>query len=155
MCVDASGKHVVLDSIMDQYAADIRHDALPDLEWHAIDNVSTFLRAPSEVMESPAADHKSTLDLVPMSVSLLLKHYNDNEQQLQEIDGKLTAIGMKAKLKKYKSKLVQEPTIIATYLNPQIPKLTDPAELKLVVDLVRNSLQRRYSTEVSSRQSIE
>ncbi len=140
---------------MDQYAADIRHDALPDLEWHAIDNVSTFLRAPSEVMESPAADHKPTLDLVPMSVSLFLKHYNDNEQQLQEIDGKLTAIGMKAKLKKYKSKLVQEPTIIATYLNPQIPKLTDPAELKLVVDLVRNSLQRRYSTEVSSRQSIE
>jgi hypothetical protein len=28
-------------------------------------------------------------------------------------------------------------------------------ELKLVVDLVRNSLQRRYSAEVSSRQSIE
>jgi hypothetical protein len=62
---------------------------------------------------------------------------------------------MKAKLEKYKSKLVQEPMIIATYLNLQIPKPTDLAKLKLVVDLVRNSLQRRYLAEVSSRQSIE
>ncbi len=58
---------------------------------------------------------------------------------------------MKAKLEKYKNKLVQEPAIIATYLNPQIPKSTDPAELKLVIDLVRNSLQRRYSADVSFR----
>jgi hypothetical protein len=45
MCVDTSGKRIVLDSIMDQYAADIGHGALPELEWHAIDSVSTFLRA--------------------------------------------------------------------------------------------------------------
>ncbi|CAN5966928.1 unnamed protein product [Sphagnum jensenii] len=89
------------------------------------------------------------------TVSLLLKHCDDNEQKLSEIDGKLTAVGMKAKLEKYKSKLVQEPTIIVAYLNPQIPKPTDPTELKLVVDFVRNSLQRRYSAEVSSRHSIE
>jgi len=57
-------------------------------------------------MESLAVDHKSMFDLVSMSVSLLLKHYNDSEQQLQEIDGKLTVVGMKVKLKKYKSKLV-------------------------------------------------
>jgi len=57
-------------------------------------------------MESLAVDHKSTFDLVPMSVSLLLKHYNDSEQQLQEIDGKLMVVEMKVKLKKYKSKLV-------------------------------------------------
>ncbi|CAK9220537.1 unnamed protein product [Sphagnum troendelagicum] len=62
---------------------------------------------------------------------------------------------MKAKLKKYKNNLVQEPMIIAAYLNPQIPKSTDPVELKLIVDLVRNSLQHRYSTEVNSRQNIE
>jgi hypothetical protein len=49
------------------------------LEWHAIDGVSTFLRALRQVMESLAADHKPTLDLVPMSVSLLLKHYDDSE----------------------------------------------------------------------------
>jgi hypothetical protein len=41
------------------------------------------------------------------------------------------------------------------YLNSQIPKPTDSAYLKLVVDLVHNSLQRRYSAEVSSRQSIK
>jgi hypothetical protein len=58
---------------------------------------------------------------------------------------------MKAKLKKYKSKLLQELAIIAAYLNPQIPKPTDPTELKLIIDLVRNSLQRHYSAEVSSR----
>jgi hypothetical protein len=100
-------------------------------------------------MESLAADHKPTLDLVPMFVSLLLKHCDDSEQQLQEINGKLMTIGMKAKLDKYKSKRVQEPAIIAAYLNPQIPEPTDPAELKLVVNFVRNSLQRRYSAEVN------
>jgi hypothetical protein len=51
-------------------------------------------------MESLAANHKPTLDLVPMSVSVLLKHCDNSEQELQEIDGKLTALGMKAKLKK-------------------------------------------------------
>jgi hypothetical protein len=106
MCTDASGKRVVLDSIMDQYAADIGHDVLPDLEWHAIDGVSMFLRAPRQVMESLAVDHKPTLDLVPMSVSLLLKHCDNSELKLQEIDNKLTTVGMKAKLEKYKSKLV-------------------------------------------------
>ncbi len=45
MCTDASSKCIVLDSIMDRYAADIGHGALLDLEWHAIDGVSTFLRA--------------------------------------------------------------------------------------------------------------
>jgi hypothetical protein len=57
-------------------------------------------------MESLTADHKLTLDLVPMSISLLLKHCDNSEQQLQEIDNKLTAIGMKVKLEKYKNKLV-------------------------------------------------
>jgi len=90
-----------------------------------------------------------------MSLSLLLKHCDNNKQQLQEINDKLTAVGMKAKLKKYKSKLVQEPVIIAAYLNPQIPKSIDSTELKLVVDLVCNLLQHHYSVEVSSPQSIE
>ncbi|CAM6006994.1 unnamed protein product [Sphagnum balticum] len=106
-------------------------------------------------MENLTADHKPTLNLVPMFVSLLLKHYNDNEQQLQEINSKLTTVEMKAKLEKYKSKLVQDPAIITAYLNSQISKSTDPAKLKLVVDLIRNSLQRHYSIEVSSCQSIK
>jgi len=125
------------------------------LEWHAIDGMSTFLRTSRQVMESLAVDHKPTLDLVPMSVALFFKHCDDNEQQLQDIDGKLTAVGMKTKLEKYKSKLVQEPVIIVAYLNPQIPKSTDPAKLKLVVNHVYNSLQHHCSIEVSSRQSIE
>ncbi len=74
---------------------------------------------------------------------------------MQEIDGKLTTVGMKVKFEKYKSKLVQEPAIIAAYLNPQIPKPTNSTQLKLVVDLVRNSLQCRYSAEVSFCQSIK
>jgi len=139
MCADTFGKRVVLDSIMDKYATDIGHGALLDLKWHAIDGMSMFLRATHQVMESFTVDHKSMLDLVPMSIFLLLKHCNDSEQQLQEINGKL----------------VQEPVIIAMYLNPQIPKPTDPAKLKLIVDLVHNSLQRRYSAELSSRQNIE
>lgn len=58
---------------------------------------------------------------------------------------------MKAKLQTYESKLVQQPAIIAAYLNLQIPKLTDPVELKPVIDLVRKSLQHRYSAEISFR----
>ncbi len=80
MCIDAFGKRIILDSIMDQYAANIDHGVLPDLEWHAIDDVSMFLRAPRQIMESLAADHKLTLDLVPMFFSLLLKHCDDSEQ---------------------------------------------------------------------------
>ncbi|CAK9203788.1 unnamed protein product [Sphagnum troendelagicum] len=140
---------------MDQYAADIGHGALPDLEWHAIDSVLTFFHTSRQVMESLVTNHKPTLNLVPMSVSLLLKHCDNSEQQLQEIDGKLTAAGMKVKLEKYKNKLVQESTIIVTFLNLQIPKPINPAELKLIVDLIPNSLQCRYSAKVSSRQSIE
>jgi len=49
------------------------------------------------------------------------------------------AVRMKAKFEKYKNQLVQEPTIIVTYLNSQIPKSIDLTKLKLVVDLVRNS----------------
>jgi hypothetical protein len=55
-------------------------------------------------MESLAANHKPTFELVLMSVFLLLKHCDDSKQQLQEINGKLTVVGMKAKLEMYKSK---------------------------------------------------
>jgi hypothetical protein len=67
---------------MDQYTANVGHDALLDLEWHAIDDMLTFLCAPRQVMESLVTNHKSTFDLVPMSVSLLLKHYDNSKQQL-------------------------------------------------------------------------
>jgi hypothetical protein len=47
--------------------------------------MSTFFCASRQVIESLIVDCKPTLDLVPMSVSLFLKHCDDNEQQLQEI----------------------------------------------------------------------
>ncbi|OAE20506.1 hypothetical protein AXG93_948s1130 [Marchantia polymorpha subsp. ruderalis] len=121
MCDDAFRKRVVVDTIMDQYKDDIGHGALKDLEWQVISSVSSFLCAPRQVMES-LADCKPTLDLVSLSIAMFIKHCNDNEQNLQEIHDALTAIPMKMKLQSYEKKLVQEPAIIAAYLNPQIPK---------------------------------
>jgi hypothetical protein len=59
--------------------------------------VFTFLRAPSQEMESLAADRKSMLDLVPMSFTLLIKHCDYGEAALNAVDQKLTAAGMKDK----------------------------------------------------------
>ncbi|OAE34411.1 hypothetical protein AXG93_4875s1310 [Marchantia polymorpha subsp. ruderalis] len=86
-------------------------------------------------MESLAADSKPTLNFVSLSIAILIKHCNDNEQKLQEIHNALTAIFMKMKLQSYEQKLVQKPTIIAAYLNPQIPKPTDTSELMVVIEI--------------------
>lgn len=86
---------------------------------------------------------------------MLIKHCNDNEQNLQEIHDALTTIPMKMKLQSYEQKLVQELAIIAAYLNPQIPKPTDTSELMVVTEIVRNPLQRRYSDEITRIQSRE
>jgi hypothetical protein len=96
MCADASGKCIILDNIMDQYMADIGHDALLNLEWHAVNGVLTFLRVPHKSWRASQPIISQRFDLVPMSVSLLLKHYDDNEQELHEIDRKLTMVEMKA-----------------------------------------------------------
>ncbi|BBN07255.1 hypothetical protein Mp_4g02340 [Marchantia polymorpha subsp. ruderalis] len=98
MCDDDFCKRLVIDTIMDQYKDDIGHDALKDSEWQVIANVSTFLCAPRQVMESLAGDGKPTLDLVSLSIAMLIKHCNENEQNLQEIHDALTAISMKMKL---------------------------------------------------------
>ncbi|PTQ38991.1 hypothetical protein MARPO_0048s0096, partial [Marchantia polymorpha] len=155
MCDDAFCKRVVVDTIMDQYKDDIGHDALKDSEWQVISSKSNFLCAPRQVMESLAADCKPTLDLVSLYIAMLIKHCNDNEQNLQEIHDALTTISMKMKLQSYEKKLVQEPAIIAAYLNPQIPKPTNTAELMVVTKIVRNVLQQRYSDAISLTQSRE
>jgi hypothetical protein len=49
---------------MEQLKDDIGCGALSDEQWQSIGVVSTFQRAPRQVMESLAADRKSTLDLV-------------------------------------------------------------------------------------------
>ncbi|BBN17194.1 hypothetical protein Mp_7g12680 [Marchantia polymorpha subsp. ruderalis] len=118
---------------------DISHCAFKDSECKVIASVSNFLCAPRQVMESLAADSKPTLNFVSLSIAILIKHCNDNEQKLQEIHNALTAIFMKMKLQSYEQKLVQKPTIIAAYLNPQIPKPTDTSELMVVIEIVRNS----------------
>lgn len=101
MCDDAFRKRVVIDTIMDQYKDDIGHGTLKDSEWQVIASVSNFLCAPRQVMESFAGNSKLTLDLVSLSIAMLIKHCNDNEQNLQEIHDALTAIPMKMKLQSY------------------------------------------------------
>ncbi|BBM99157.1 hypothetical protein Mp_1g19200 [Marchantia polymorpha subsp. ruderalis] len=140
---------------MDQYKDDIGHGALKDSEWQVISSVSNFLCAPRQVMESLAADSKPTLDLVSLTIDMLIKHCNDNEQNLQEIHDALTVIPMKMKLQSYEQKLVQEPAIIAAYLNPQIPKPTDTSELMVFTEIVRNLMQQRFFAKSTRSQSRE
>jgi hypothetical protein len=56
---------------------------------------------------------------------------------------------MKEKLLAYEKILVQEPAIIASFLNPQIPKPTDPNKLAQITGVVRAVLQSRYSGQMA------
>jgi hypothetical protein len=47
-------------------------------------------------------------------------------------------------LERYKLHLVQELAVLAAYMNPQIPKVTDPGSLAILKTTVRSILQRRY-----------
>jgi hAT family C-terminal dimerisation region len=100
-------------------------------------------------MESLAADLKSTLDLVPTSFTLLIKHCDDGEATLNAVNPKLTAADMKEKLLGYEKVLVQKPAIIASFLNPQIPKPTDPNKLAQITGVVRAVPQSRYSGQMA------
>jgi hAT family C-terminal dimerisation region len=55
---------------------------------------------------------------------------------------------MKQQLNEYEKLLVQEPAIVAAYLNPQIQKPTETEELARVTGLIRELLQRRYSGQM-------
>jgi hypothetical protein len=63
----------------------------------------------------------------------------------QEIDLNRTATRMKSELERYRSLLVQEPAIVAAYLNPQLPKPNDLIEQAKLMLTIRAVLQRRYS----------
>jgi hypothetical protein len=106
MVVDATSKRFALDSIMKQFKDDIGCGALSDKQLQSISVVSTFLRAPRQVMESLAADNKSTLDLVLTSVNLLIKHCEHGEAALNAVDANLTAAGMKKNFLAYEKILV-------------------------------------------------
>jgi hAT family C-terminal dimerisation region len=85
-----------------------------------------------------------------MSFTLLIKHCDDGEAAPNAVNPNLTAAGMKEKLLAYEKILVQEPAIVASFLNPQIPKPTDPNKLAQITGVVRAVLQRRYSCQMAA-----
>ncbi len=125
MCSNALVKREALDQTMLQHREDIGSGPLTDTEWTKVSAVMNFLRVPRQVMESLAADRKSSLDLVQLSIAHLIRHCKTNEEQLKAIDTSLSANNIKTKLELYEKKLVQLPAIVAGYLNPQIPKPSD------------------------------
>jgi hypothetical protein len=114
---DAFSKKVPFDHIMNLYNDEIGIDVLFDDQWEHIAVVIAFLRPPCQVMESLAADCKTFLDLVSMSITHLIKHYKNGETIFKDTDQDLTTASMKAKLQQYEKLLVQEPAIVAAYLN--------------------------------------
>ena len=83
---------------MEQLKDDLGRGVLADTKWQAINGVSSLLRAPCQVMECLWADHKLTIDLVKTSLSLLINHCINIEEELLEIQGKLTMVDMKENL---------------------------------------------------------
>jgi hypothetical protein len=122
---DAFSKRVPLDHIMNLYNDTIGVDVLSDEQWERIVAVTAFLRPPRQVMESLAADRKTSLDLVFAFITHLIKHCENGETTFKDTDQNLATAGMKAKLQHYEKLLVQEPAIVAAYLNPQLPRPTD------------------------------
>ena len=147
---DAFSKRVPLDHIMNLYNNEIGVGVLSDDQWERIDVVTTFLRPPRQVMESLAAYRKTSLDLVSASITHLIKYSDNGEIALKGIAQDLTATGMKAKLKHCEKLLVQEPAIVAAYLNPQLPRPTDPAAMGQITALIRSLIQHRYSNIVAA-----
>ena len=148
MCSDALQKREALDLTMMLHEDDLGTSSLSDLEWSKVRAVMDFLRVPRQVMESLAADRKSSLDLVQLSIAHLIKHCEVKEEELARIHPSLSAADMKAKLEMHETKLVQLPALIAGYLNPQIPKATDPTQLKELKLIIRSVLQDRYSDKL-------
>jgi hypothetical protein len=91
-------KRVPLEVTMGRYDGVIGVGKLSNAQWGYIEGVTGFLRLPCQVMASLSAERKSTLDLVPMTVTQLLNHFDDGEAGLQEIDLNLTATRMKSEL---------------------------------------------------------
>ncbi len=147
---DAFSKRVPLDHIMNLYNDTIGVDVLSDEQWERIDVVTAFLRPPRQVMESLAADRKTFLDLVSTSITHLIKHCENGETTFKDTNQDLTTAGMKAKLQQYEKLLVQEPTIVAAYLNPQLPRPTDLTAMGQITALIRSQILRRYSNIVAA-----
>jgi hypothetical protein len=97
MCSDALKKREAPDlTMMLLHEEDLKIGPLSDLEWSKICAVMDFLPVRRQVMESRVADHKSSLDLVELSTSHLIKHCEVNEEQLVRVHPSLSAAGMKS-----------------------------------------------------------
>jgi hypothetical protein len=150
MCSNALQKREALDQTMMLHQDDLGRGPLTDSEWLKIKAIMNFLRAPRQVMESLAADRKSSMDLVQLSVSHLIKHCETNEPVLKNIDASLSADAMRNKLLFYQEKLVQLPAIVCAYLNPQIPKPSDPVKLSTMKATIRGVLNDRYADKMKA-----
>jgi hypothetical protein len=150
MCSGALQKREALDQTMMLHQDDLGRGPLTDSEWLKIKAIMNFLRAPRQVMESLAADRKSSMDLVQLSVSHLIKHCETNEPVLKNIDASLSADAMRNKLLFYQEKLVQLPAIVCDYLNPQIPKPNDPVKLSTMKATIRGVLNDRYADKMEA-----
>ncbi|CAK9267976.1 unnamed protein product [Sphagnum jensenii] len=107
------------------------------------------MRPCNHVMESLAADRKTSLDLVSASITHLIKHCENGETTFKDTDQDLTMAGMKAKLQQYEKLLVQEPAIVAAYLNPQLLRPTNFTAMGQITALIRSQILRRYSNIVA------
>jgi hAT family C-terminal dimerisation region len=90
------------------------------------------------------------MDLVQLSISHLIEHCVTNEPVLKNIHASLSAETMKAKVLVYSEKLVQLPAIVCAYLNPQIPKPTDPVMLSIIKGHIRAVLNYRYADKLEA-----
>jgi hypothetical protein len=151
MCSNVLKMRKALDhTIMMQHCDNLGTGPLTDLEWTKVSAVMNFLRIPRQVKKSLAADRKSSLDLVQLSIAHLIKHCETNKVQLQDVDGLVLAMNMKAKLELYQTKLVQLPAIVAGYLNPQIPKPSDCAKLQQLKDRIRAVLREHDADKMKA-----
>jgi len=82
---DTFNKKVPLDHIKNLYNDKIGIDVLSDDQWECIAAMTMFLHPPCQVMKSLVADCKTSLDLVSMSITHLIKHYENGETTLKDI----------------------------------------------------------------------
>lgn len=66
--------------------------------WTRMRYIYEFLHQARQAMERIFADRKTTLYIVSMSVELLIKHCDDNEERLKKIDATLTTKPAREKL---------------------------------------------------------
>jgi hypothetical protein len=99
LCSNALKKRNALDHTMVQHRDDLGTGPFTDLEWTKVSAEMNFLWVPRQVMESLAANRKSSLDLVQLRIAYLIKHCETKEVQLQDIDyheGQVGAVSDKA-----------------------------------------------------------